>query len=141
VLVVEPGTGLSFAELVSRTHRHVMQALGHQQMPLELPARKLSGRNRDVTRNALFDASLSYRWDDAQALSFPGCRVCSAHAGAGGAKFDLALSCVREVDGLRARWEYRSGLSGRRPSIDWLGSSSRCSRRRSPIHRSRWDRF
>ncbi|OBZ12712.1 non-ribosomal peptide synthetase [Bacillus sp. FJAT-26390] len=100
---------LTFAEFVLQVKTLTLEAFEHQDFPLEQLIAKL-GKQRDLSRNPLFDTVFSLQNIAGEAAEISGLRFVPYEHGSSIAKYDLTLSAVDEEEGFRFSFEYATSL-------------------------------
>ena len=98
-----------FHELLRRVREHCRGALAHQDLPFDKLVEELQ-RERDLSRNPLFQAMFAYRNYPAAEFNVPGLKVESVELETTTAKFDLMLSLTERGSSLRGFIEYATDL-------------------------------
>ncbi|GIH92272.1 non-ribosomal peptide synthetase [Planobispora siamensis] len=99
----------AFTELLGRTRRDVLDALTHQEVPLERLATEL-GVQRDLTRTPLFETMAVLHNQGGRPADFGDVRAGLFDTGYAQAKLDLAFEAWREADGLSMVLGYDAAL-------------------------------
>ncbi|GII00832.1 non-ribosomal peptide synthetase [Planobispora takensis] len=99
----------AFTELLGRTRRDVLDAMTHQEVPLERLATEL-GVQRDLTRTPLFETMAVLHNQGGRPADFGEVRVGLFDTGYAQAKLDLAFEAWREADGLSMVLGYDAAL-------------------------------
>jgi amino acid adenylation domain-containing protein len=99
----------TFAELIGRTMETLLGAWDHQDAPFEQVVARL-GRNRDASRNPLFQVSLDLLDSSLVDFSIPGLVADFVDVDPGVSRFDLAVNAYQEPDGITTRIEYSTDL-------------------------------
>jgi non-ribosomal peptide synthetase component F len=84
--------------------------MDHQEIPFPVVARRI-WTSRDRSRNPVFQTSFSMNdWPDVQLDFGPTTSTTVSFPSNGGAKFDLDVIVLPEVDGTRMLWRYSTPL-------------------------------
>jgi amino acid adenylation domain-containing protein len=102
----------TFRRLLQRVRRHCRDALVHQELSFDRLVEELQ-RERDLSRNPLFQVMFAYQNYPAAQLDLLGLRVKAMDLQSTTAKFDLTLSLTEEAEGLTGFIEYSSDLFDR----------------------------
>ena len=102
----------SFHELLDRVSEHCRGALAHQHLPFDKLVEDLQ-RQRDLSRNPLFQVAFAYQNYPAAEFRVPQLKVESLELESTTAKFDLTLSLTEMGSSLRGFIEYSSDLFDR----------------------------
>jgi amino acid adenylation domain-containing protein len=102
----------TFRELLRRTREHCYGALAHQDLPFDKLVDELA-RERDLSRNPLFQVMFAYQSDLAAELNLSGLKTEPMDLEVATSKFDLTLSLTERNDGLYGFIEYCSDLCDR----------------------------
>ena len=102
----------TFRRLLKRVREHCRGALAHQELPFDRLVEALQ-RERDLSRNPLFQAMFAYQNYPAAALELPGLKIEAVGLETDTAKFDLTLSLTEKLAGLDGFIEYSSDLFDR----------------------------
>ena len=103
---------LTFRELLRGTRENCHGALAHQDLPFDKLVEELA-RERDLSRNPLFQVMFAYQGDLTAELDLPGIKSAPVEIEAATAKFDLTLSLTERNRGLGGFFEYSSDLFDR----------------------------
>ncbi len=112
VLRTELSGELTFRDLLRRTRENCRGALAHQDLPFDKLVEELA-RERDLSRNPLFQVMFAYQGDLAADLDLPGIKSAPVEIEAATAKFDLTLTLTERNRGLSGFMEYSSDLFDR----------------------------
>jgi aspartate racemase len=99
----------TFRELLERTRKVALDAYAHQDMPFEKLVEEIQPE-RDLSHNPLFQVMFILQNTPGRTLELPGLAVSDLEVDNGTAKFDLTLSIVEGVEGLKATFEYNTDL-------------------------------
>ena len=99
----------TFATLLQRVRRDVVDAFEHQSVPFERLVEEI-GPERDPARHPLFQVMFTLRPGGVSLPRLGGLDVSSFKFRSGTAKFDLSLIAIDEGDGIRLAWEYSTRL-------------------------------
>ncbi len=103
---------LTFRDLLRLTRENCRGALAHQDLPFDKLVEELA-RERDLSRNPLFQVMFAYQGDLAAELDLPGIKSVPVEIAAATAKFDLTLTLTERNRGLSGFLEYSSDLFDR----------------------------
>ena len=99
----------TFRELLRRVRSHCQDALAQQDLPFEKLVEELQ-RERDLSRNPLFQVMFAYQNHPAAEFKIPGVRAETVELAGATAKFDLTLALTECDLGLRGVFEYSTDL-------------------------------
>ena len=99
----------SFAELLARTRRTVLEALAHQEMPFEKLVEELQP-GRSASHSPLVQVMFALQDENSESLRLRGLSVAPYEVDSGTAKFDLTLTMVKSAAGLNCCVEYQHRL-------------------------------
>lgn len=99
----------TFAETLKGMNKKCLDAIEHQQYPLEKLIEELH-MERDFSRNPLFDVVFAYQNNEEGILTLGDCTVESLPADYTISKFDITLSMREVEDGYELNWEYCTDL-------------------------------
>ena len=99
----------TFCELLERVRRYCRDALAHPDLPFEKLVEELQ-RDRDLSRNPLFQVMFAYQNYPAAEFNLPRLKVEAVELPATQAKFDLTLSLTEQGASLRGFIEYATDL-------------------------------
>ena len=99
----------TFRDLLKRVKEVALGAYDHQDVPFEKLVEDLNP-DRDPGRNPLFQVSFVLQNATRSKLELAGLTLEPLEIHSGTTKFDLSLSILEGVDGLKATWEYDSDL-------------------------------
>ncbi|HEX8531941.1 MAG TPA: condensation domain-containing protein, partial [Cytophagales bacterium] len=99
----------SFAQLLEREKDNVARALDNQDYPFEALTRQVV-RQRDVSRNPVFDTMFVYQQMPFPGVAGPGLALSRHCFDPGFAKFDLSLEVFEDGDSLTCHLEYATQL-------------------------------
>ncbi len=111
VLRARPEAGTPFGELVGRVRESAVEALGHQELPLELVVEALAPV-RDPSRTPLFQVMLGL-FNEPAVFELPGLRVEPFDVESGTAKLDLTLNLRPAGEGIAGLLEASADLFDR----------------------------
>ena len=120
VLRTELSGALTFRDLLRRTRENCRGALAHQDLPFDKLVEELA-RERDLSRNPLFQVMFAYQGDLAAELDLPGIKSAPVEIEAATAKFDLTLTLTERNRGLSGFFEYSSDLFDRSTIVRMAG--------------------
>jgi amino acid adenylation domain-containing protein len=109
VLRVEVAGGLTFRQLLGRVREAMLEALAHQDVPLEKIVEVLRPE-RQGTHQPLFNVLFTYQNESVSLPRLDGLTVSVLETDSPVAKFDLSLSMVEEAEGLTASLAYDTDL-------------------------------
>ena len=98
-----------FSELLRRVRDTALDASQHQEIPLHHVVRAL-GSERNLASHALFQAVFGLQDDFSENWSLPGTTASRVDLDSGCAKFEWTVLLTQTSRGLRARFEYNTGL-------------------------------
>lgn len=99
----------AFTELLRRVREVTLDAYEHQDLPFERLVDDLQ-QDRDLSRNAIFQAVFAFQNMAVLPRQFPGLQVTAVEIDNGTARFDLGLHIWEAPDGLHAMLEYCTHL-------------------------------
>ena len=102
----------TFRELLERVNESCRAALAHQDLPFDRLVEDLQ-RERDLSRNPLFQVMFGYQNYPAATFAVPGLKVVPVDVAATTSKFDLSLSLTEDGPVLRGFIEYATDLFDR----------------------------
>ncbi|MGL4343724.1 MAG: amino acid adenylation domain-containing protein, partial [Cellulosilyticaceae bacterium] len=100
---------LSYGEFLNNTKNTVIQALEHQEMPFEMLV-DLVVKERDPSRNPLFDTMFSYQTNDRQEVVLEDVKISPLYVDMHTTKLDLSLSIVLDQGQGHGVFEYCTKL-------------------------------
>ncbi|WP_374017555.1 amino acid adenylation domain-containing protein, partial [Paenibacillus thiaminolyticus] len=119
-LRTHPSGEKSFATYLQEVKQTSLDAFEHGDYPFEELVERVV-RQRDTSRNPLFDAMLVLQNMDQAELELPGLQLTSYPFESNVVKFDLTLSVSEQENGLRCSWEYAAMLFERSTIERWAG--------------------
>ena len=99
----------TFHELLGRVREVTFGAYAHQDLPFEKLVEELQPE-RTLGNSPLFQVTFRFQNLTKETFELPGLSVTAVELDTGITKFDLALSVREQADGLRAVFEYNTGL-------------------------------
>ncbi|HTI69160.1 MAG TPA: amino acid adenylation domain-containing protein, partial [Candidatus Limnocylindria bacterium] len=108
------------AELLVRIRRTVLDALAHQELPLEVLLEKL-GISRSPSHSPLIQVFFGMQQWAPQALTLPGMAIEPVDVGTGASRVDLTVTIEERQAGLRVLLEYNSDLLTHKSAGELLG--------------------
>ena len=124
----------AFPEILSRVKQVVLQALEHQQYPLEKVAEVLR-LERTLNSTLLFQVNFIYQRDFVHPWDFGGVRMKPIPSKSPGAMYDLNIFLVERAEGWRVSCEYNAGLYQEQTVLQLLEHFERLARAICDDHR------
>ncbi|MFW5438909.1 non-ribosomal peptide synthetase, partial [Paenibacillus apiarius] len=109
-----------FAAYLQEVKQMALGAFEHGGYPFEELVERVA-RQRDTSRNPLFDAMLVLQNMDQAELELPELQLTSYPFDSNVAKFDLTLSVSEQENGMRCSWEFAAVLFERATIERWAG--------------------
>ncbi|WP_140397831.1 non-ribosomal peptide synthetase, partial [Paenibacillus apiarius] len=119
-LRMHPARKKSFAAYLQEVKQTALGAFEHGDYPFEELVEQVV-RQRDTSRNPLFDAMLVLQNTEQAALEFPGLSLSSYPFDYIASKFDLTLTVMEQAEGFSFSWEYAAALFSRDTIERWTG--------------------
>ncbi|WP_036702443.1 non-ribosomal peptide synthetase, partial [Paenibacillus sp. OSY-SE] len=115
-----PAGEKSFAAYLQEVRETAFEAFDHGDYPFEELVERVV-RQRDTSRNPLFDAMLVLQNMDQAELELPALQLTPYPFDSDAAKFDLTLSVSEQENGMRCSWEFAAVLFERATIERWAG--------------------
>ncbi|WP_407873315.1 non-ribosomal peptide synthase/polyketide synthase [Paenibacillus melissococcoides] len=115
-----PAGEKSFTAYLQEVKQTALDAFEHGDYPFEELVERVV-RQRDTSRNPIFDAMLVLQNMDQAELELPELQLTSYPFDSNVAKFDLTLSVSEQENGMRCSWEYAAMLFERSTIERWAG--------------------
>nr|WP_277714027.1 non-ribosomal peptide synthetase [Paenibacillus mucilaginosus] len=119
-LRTEPAADKTFAAYLEEVKQSALEAFEHGEYPFEELVEGVV-RQRDLSRNPLFDAMFVLQNTEKAELALPGLELASYPLAYNTAKFDLTLSVTEQDEDMHCALEYASGLFEKATAERWAG--------------------